>query len=86
MSRRRRRRRPVIKLDLFRKAKWLVANGMPPSYVAEKLGISRQTELYWRQLMDHDHTVKELRRRVLMLPERHREQIATAIQDARRVA
>lgn len=75
-----------MKLDLFRKAKWLVANGMPPSYVAARLGISRQTELYWRQLMDHDHTVKELRRRVLMLPERFREQIATAIADSRRAA
>jgi hypothetical protein len=75
-----------VKLDLFRKAKWLVANGMPPAYVAGKLGISRTTELYWRQLMDHDCTVKELRRRVLQLPEHCRDQIATAIQDARRVA
>lgn len=76
----------MIKLDLFRKAKWLVANGMPPSYVAEKLRISRTTELYWRQLMNHDGAVKELRRRVLQLPERCRDQIATAIQDARRAA
>lgn len=83
---RRRRRKPVIKLDLFRKAKWLVANGMPPSYVAEKLGVSRTTELYWRQLMDHDYTVKVLTRRVLRLPERYRDQVATAIQDARRAA
>jgi hypothetical protein len=75
-----------LKLDLFRKAKWLVSNGMPPSYVSEKLGISRTTELYWRQLMDHDGAVKELRRRVLLLPERCRDQIATAIQDARRAA
>lgn len=86
MSRRRRHRKPVQKLDLFAKAKWLVANGMPPSYVAEKLGISRTTEWYWRSLMDHDLTVKELRRRVLQLPARYRDQIATAIQDARRAA
>ncbi len=79
----RRRRRPIIKLDLFRKAKWLVANGMPPTYVAEKLGISRTTELYWRQLMDHDPAVNELKRRVLQLPERCRDQIATAIQDSK---
>jgi hypothetical protein len=75
-----------VKLGLFRKAKWLVANGMPPTYVAERLGISRTTELYWRQLMDHDGAVKALRRRVLQLPERYREQIATAIQDARQRA
>lgn len=86
MSRRRRHRKPVNKIDLFAKAKWLVANGMPPSYVADKLGISRQTELNWRQLMDHDYTVKELRRRVLQLPEHYRDQIATAIQDARKAA
>lgn len=86
MGRRRRYRRPVQKLDLFAKAKWLVANGMPPTYVAEKLGISRTTELYWRSLMDHDYTVKELCRRVLQLPEHLRAQVATAIQDARRAA
>ncbi len=72
-----------MKLDLFRKAKWLVANGMPPSYVARMLGISRTTELHWRQLMDHDITAKELSRRVLQLPERYRDQIATAIQDSK---
>lgn len=83
---RRRRCKPVVKLDLFRKAKWLVANGMPPSYVAEKLGVSRTTELYWRQLMNHDYTAKELTRRVLQLPERYRDQIVTAVQDARRRA
>lgn len=86
MGRRRRLRKPVQKLDLFAKAKWLVANGMPPSYVAAKLGISRTTELHWRSLMDHDFTVKELRRRVLQLPSHLRDQIATAIQDARRAA
>lgn len=75
-----------MKLDLFSKAKWLVANGMPPTYIAAKLGISRTTELYWRQLMNHDGAVQELRRRVLRLPERYRDQIATAIQDARRAA
>lgn len=73
-----------MKLDAFRKAKWLVANGMPPSYVAAKLRVSRTTELRWRQLMDHDATVSELRRRVLQLPEHYRDQIATAIQDARK--
>lgn len=76
----------MIKIELFRKAKWLVANGMPSSYIADKLRISRTTELYWRQLMDHDGAVKALRRRVLQLPERYREQIATAIQDARQRA
>ena len=86
MSRRRKHRKPVNKLDLFAKAKWLVANGMPPSYVASRLGISRTTELYWRQLMDHDYTVKDLRRRVLLLPAHLRDQIATAIQDARQKA
>ncbi len=87
MSRRsRRRRRAVVKLDLFTKAKWLVSNGMPPAYVASKLGISRTTELRWRQLMNHDVAVQELRRRVLQLPPRYRDQIATTIQDARRVA
>lgn len=75
-----------MKLDLFRKAKWLVANGMPPSYVAAKLGISRSTELYWRSLMDHDGAVKDLCRRVLQLPERARAQVLTALQDARRAA
>jgi hypothetical protein len=80
---RRRHRSPVVKLDLFRKAKWLVAQGMPPSYVATRLGISRTTELYWRSLMDHDHATRELRRRVLMLPPAAREQIATAIADRR---
>jgi len=86
VSRRRRHRKPVQKLDLFAKAKWLVANGMPPSYVASKLGISRPTERYWRSLMDHDGALKDLRRRVLQLPARYRDQIATAIQDARRAA
>jgi hypothetical protein len=75
-----------VKTDLFRKAKWLVANGMPPTYVASRLGISRTTELHWRQLMDHDGAVSELRRRVLQLPRHYRDQIATAIQDARRTA
>lgn len=83
---RRRHRRPIVKLDLFRKAKWLVANGMPPTYVAAKLGVSRTTELRWRELMSHDGTLSELRRRVLQLPERYRDQIATAIHDARRAA
>lgn len=83
---RRRRRKPVVKADLFRKAKWLVANGMPPTYVASRLGISRTTEHRWRQLACHDATARELRRRVLQLPARYREQIATAIQDARRTA
>lgn len=86
MSRRRRRRKPVIKIDLFVKAKWFVANGMPSSYIARRLGISRQTELSWRRLMNHDNTAAALKRRVLQLPERYRDQIATAIQDARRVA
>lgn len=86
MSRRRRHRRAVNKLDLFAKAKWLVANGMPPSYVAAKLGISRTTELHWRSLMDHDYTVKELCRRVLQLPPHLRDQVVTAIQDAKRAA
>lgn len=83
---RRRRRKAVVKTDLFRKAKWLVSNGMPPTYIAARLGISRTTELYWRQLMNHDVALQELRRRVLQLPERYRDQIATAIQDARRAA
>lgn len=83
---RRRRRKPIIKTELFVKAKWLVSNGMPSSYIARRLGISRTTELYWRQLMDHDGTVQALKRRVLQLPERYRDQIATAIQDARRAA
>lgn len=86
MSRRRRRRKPVIDVQRFVKAKWLVSNGMPSSYIARRLGISRTTELRWRSLMDHDDTVQELRRRVLQLPERYRDQIATAIQDARRAA
>ena len=86
MSRRRRRRKAVVKTELFRKAKWLVANGMPPSYISSKLGISRTTELRWRQLMSHDNTLQELRRRVLQLPEHYRDQIATTIQDARRAA
>lgn len=76
----------MIKTDLFVKAKWLVSNGMPSSYIAARLGISRTTELYWRGLMDHDGAVQALRRRVLQLPERYRDQIATAIQDARRAA
>lgn len=83
---RRRRRRPIVKLDLFVKAKWLVSNGMPPSYVAAKLGISRTTEVRWRQMMNHDVAVKELRRRVLQLPEKYRNQIVTAVHDARRAA
>lgn len=83
---RRRRRKPVIKVDRFVKAKWLVANGMPSSYIARRLKISRTTELRWRQLMSHDGAVQALRRRVLQLPERYRDQIATAIQDARRAA
>lgn len=33
--------------------------------------------------MDHDHTFLELRRRVLLLPSHLREQIATAVADAR---
>lgn len=86
MSRRRRRRKPVIKVDLYLKAKWLVANGMPSSYIAHRLRISRMTELRWRQLMNHDHTVQALKRRVLQLPEHAREQIAMAIQDARSAA
>ncbi len=59
---------------------------MPPTYVAAKLDISRTTELKYRRLMNHDSTVKEITRRVLALPERCREQIATAIADARRTA
>lgn len=86
MSRRRRRRKPVIKVEHFVKAKWLVSNGMPSSYIAHRLGISRTTELRWRSLMNHDSSVKELTRRVLQLPEHCRDQIATAIQDARRAA
>lgn len=76
----------MVKIDAFRKAKWLVSNGMPPTYIAAKLEISRTTELRWRQLMNHDGSIRELVRRVLQLPERCRDQIATAIQDARRVA
>lgn len=86
MSRRRRHRKPVNKVDLFVKAKWLVANGMPSSYIAAKLGISRTTELYWRSLMDLDVTVAALKRRILQLPERYRDQLATALQDARSAA
>ena len=82
----RRRKRPIQKLDLFAKAKWYVGRGLPPSYIAEKLGVSRTTVWTWLQLMDHDRVLNELRRRVLMLPERHRDQIATAIADARRAA
>jgi len=76
----------VVKLDLFAKAKWLVARGMPPSYVAEKLAISRTTVWYWIKLMDHDHTFKELRRRVLQLPEHLRDQLVTDLTDARTAA
>lgn len=75
-----------MKLDLFAKAKWLVARGMPPSYVAEKLDVSRTTVWYWIKLMDHDHTFRELRRRVMALPEHLRDQLATDLTDARRTA
>jgi hypothetical protein len=81
VGRRRRHRKAIQKLDLFAKAKWLVANGMPPSYIAARLGISRPTLLYWRSLMDLDATVAQLRRRVLALPPRYRDQIATALAD-----
>lgn len=75
-----------MKVDLFAKAKWLVARGMPPSYVAERLGVSRTTVGYWVRLMDHDHTFKQLRRRVLRLPEHLRDQLVTDLVDARRAA
>ena len=81
-----RRKRPIQKLDLFAKAKWHVGRGTPPGYIAERLGVSRQTVWSWIQLMDHDRVVNELRRRVLMLPECHRDQIATAIADSKKKA
>jgi hypothetical protein len=86
VSRARRRRDPVVKIDLFVKAKWLVARGMPPGYVAGKLGVSRATVGYWVKLMDHDSTFKQLRRRVLRLPEHLRDQLVTDLVDARRAA
>jgi hypothetical protein len=59
---------------------------MPPTYVAQKLAISRQTLVYWTKLMNHDSTFKQLRRRVLRLPEHLRDQLVTDLVDARRAA
>lgn len=75
-----------MKVDLFQKAKWLIARGMPPAYVAEKLDISRTTLCYWTKLMDHNATYKLLRRRVLQLPEHLRDQLQTDLVDARKAA
>ena len=73
-----------MKLDTFTRASWYMANGMPPAWVAERLGISRTTLWSWRQMMDHDHAFKALRRRVLLLPEWQRDQLVTDLTGARR--
>lgn len=75
-----------MKVDLFAKAKWMIGRGIPPSYVAERLNVSRTTLWSWRRLMNHDSTFKELRRRVLMLPAHLRDQLVTDLSDARRAA
>lgn len=76
-----------MKLEAFQKARWYISNGYPPAWVAERLGVSRTSIWTWRRhFMKHDHAFKELRRRVLLLPRDLREQIATAVADARRAA
>jgi len=82
VPRRRRHRLPIVKLAEFQKAKWFIGRGMPVGYIAERLGVSPVTVRAWRRLMNHDHTFKELRRRVLQLPACQREQIATEIANA----
>jgi hypothetical protein len=83
--RKRRRRRPVEKLAEFSKCRWYFWRGLPTRYIAERLNLSETTVRKWRRLTSTDHIFAELRRRVLLLPPRHREQLITALVDARRV-
>ena len=62
----------------------MIGRGIPPSYVAEKLKVSRTTVWTWMKLMGHDRPFKELRRRVLMLPAHLRDQLVTDLTDAAR--
>ena len=79
----RRRRQPVVKLDLYRKVKWFVSNGLATSHISAKLGVSRTTVRYWVKLMDRDHEFQQLRRRVLRLPDRLRDQLVTDLTERR---
>jgi hypothetical protein len=84
--RKRRRRRPVAKLAEFSKCRrYYFGRGFPTTFIAERLNLSETTVRKWRRLVSTDHTFAELRRRVLLLPDRHREQLITALVDARRV-
>jgi hypothetical protein len=76
----------VQKLDLFSRAKVLISRGWPPIVVARDLGVSRQTLLYWRSLMDYDHAFASLRRRALLLPEHLRDRLVTDLTESRRAA
>jgi len=71
-------------MDLYRKAKWMCER---PAAGARRrrLGISRTTGLRWRQLMDHSDRQRAPAPGAAAAAH-CREQIATAIQDARRAA
>jgi hypothetical protein len=74
---------PINKVAEYRRAKWHFSRGTPVGVIAERLGVSPVTVRYWRGLTDHDHIYRELRRRVLLLPEKQRDQLVTDLIDAR---
>lgn len=66
-----------MKLDQYAKARRLFELGMPPSYVALKLGLSRTTVWYWLRLSGKDSEFAQLRRRALALPDDLRDRLVT---------
>lgn len=78
-----RRRRRVVKLAEYAKARWFFGRGFPTAYIAARLRVSPVTVRYWRRLCPHDHIFAQIQRRALLLPDWRREQLITTLVDAR---
>lgn len=79
-------RRPVNKLGKFAKARWYIARGWPPRYIAEKLEVSPTTVYKWMNLMDYTPITKTLVKRVLALSPAQQDELLDSLQAARRAA
>jgi uncharacterized protein YjcR len=69
----RRKARQPLKADVFQKAKWFLSNGYSFVFIADKLGVHRNTVRAWSHKVDrHRATVNRLVRHVMKLPSHQR--------------
>jgi uncharacterized protein YjcR len=75
----RRRRRRVVKVEEYAKARWYISRGYPINFVAEKLQVSRNTVRSWCPHFATDRRSAAIRKRIANLPEHLRDNLVRAI-------